>query len=38
MKKYLKGMTRCDLLFILLLVSIIGYYGLKGVEDCDCGR
>jgi hypothetical protein len=38
MKNYLKGMTRCDLMFIVLLVSIIGYYGFKKEEDCGCGR
>lgn len=37
MKKYFKNITRCDVLFLLALMSIIGYFGVIRPTEPSCG-
>jgi len=38
MKNYFKNMSSCDMLFILFILSIIGYFGFIKDADCGCGK
>ncbi len=37
MKNVIKNMSRCDMLFILFLMIVIGYFGFMKDSDCGCG-